>query len=339
MTQTVGELDFPIHGFLETRRGPIVEIALSNAPTRMARTYLLVPDGAGEIPPGVYSTAVKQVVDLDEEHGWVVEIDLEPEAKAAEVRADTTLDDDWESDERDLLIASTPDRFLQDSPAEREGDQPVNPFGLWAIDEQGIPLRVEAELDEESGGLVVEAATRFGKALHPWSYGAVRADSLEIEQHALDSDDALLDLQLYTFDGAEDRPYQRWHVGTRRAVEGVATHPLPEFDPGEWMRWLTPVEGGDPVAFGGFLAPEGSTIALEPVMPQEPAWAAGRVLTIARERPDQAFEGSREVTVYGKPFKELRSSAAKLRKRAATPIGRFMLEAEGFMPEGWSRLG
>lgn len=339
MTQTVGELDFPIHGFLETRRGPIVEIALSNTPTRMARTYVLVPDGAGEIPPGVYSTLVKQVVDLDEDFGWVVEIDLEPEAKDAEVRSDTTLDDEWESDERDLLIASTSDRFLQDAPPEREGDSPVNPFGLWAIDDAGVPFRVEAELDEESGGLVVEPATRFGKAMHPWAYGAMRADTLTIEQHALDAPDALLDLQLYVYDGTDDVEYQRWTVGTRRALEAAATHPLPEFDPGAWMRWVTPVGGGDSVAFGGFLEPEGSTIELQPVMPQEPEWAAGRVLTIPRGRPDQAFEASREVTVYGKPFKELRSSNAKLRKRPATAIGRFTLEAEGFMPEGWSRLG
>ncbi|WP_072314980.1 hypothetical protein [Agrococcus sp. Marseille-P2731] len=339
MTQTVGELDFPIHGFLETRRGPIVDIALSNSPTAIARTYVLVPDGAGEIPPGTYSTLVKQVVDVDEEYGWVVEIDLEPEAKAAEVRTDTTLDDEWESDERDLLIASTPDRFLQDAPPEREGDAPVNPFGLWAIDEGGVPFRVEAELDDETGGLVIEAATRFGKARHPWAYGAVRADTLVIEQHALDAADALLDLQLYEFDGDDDREYERWQVGTRRAIEGAAREPLPEFDPGAWMRWLTPVGGGDPVAFGGFLEPEGGSIELAPVMPQEPAWAAGKVLTIPRERPDQEFGASREVTVYGKPFKELRSSNAKLRKRPASPIGRFVLEPEGFMPERWSALG
>ena len=340
MTQTVGELDFPIHGFLETRRGPIVEIALSNSPTRLARTYVLVPEGAGEIPPGVYSTAVKQVVDLDEDFAWLVELDLEPEAKDAEVRADATLDDEWESDERDLLVASSLDFLPEPQPApEHEGEQPVNPFGLWAIDEAGVPLRVEAELDEESGGLVVEAATRFGKSLHPWAYGAVRADTLEIEPHALNADDALLDLQLYAFDGTEDRPDQRWHVGTRRAVEAAATHPLPDFDPGRWMRWLTPVDGGDPVAFGGFLEPAKREIELEPVMPREPEWAAGRVLTIPRERPDQDFAASRDVTVYGKPFKELRSSVAKIQKRPATPIGRFVLEAEGFMPERWSLLG
>ncbi|GEK78976.1 hypothetical protein [Agrococcus baldri] len=339
MTQTVGELDFPIHGFLETRRGPIVEIALSNAPTRLQRTYVLVPDDAGEIPAGIYSTLVKQVVDLDEEYGWVVEIDLEPEPRQAEVRTDATLDDEWESDERDLLIASTPDRFLQDAPAQREGDAPVNPYGLWAVDEAGIPFRVEAELDDETDGLIVEAATRFGKALHPWAYGAVRADTLAIEAHALDADDALLDLQLFAFDGSEDREYQRWQVGTRRTLEAAATHPLPDFDPGVWMRWLTPVDGGDPVAFGGFLEPEGGSIELAPVMPREPEWAAGRVLTIPRERPDQAYEAAREVTVYGKPFKELRSSNAKLRKRPATAIGRFRLEAQGHMPTGWSALG
>lgn len=339
MTQTVGELDFPLHGFLETRRGPIVEIALSATPTGLARTYVLVPDGAGEIPAGIYSTAVKQVVDLDEDFGWVVEIDIEPEAKDAEVRTDATLDDEWESDDRDLLIASTPDRFLQEAPAEREGEQPVNPFGLWAIDEQGVPLRVDAELDDESGGLIVEAATRFGKALHPWGYRAVRADTLAIEQHALDADDALLEVQLLVFDGSDDRDYQRWRIGTRRALEAAATHPLPDFDPGEWMRWLTPVDGGDPVAFGGFLDPDKRVIELQPVMPVEPAWANGRVLTIPRERPDQDFEESREVTVYGKPFKEIRSSVAKIQKRPATPLGRFVLEAEGFMPEGWSALG
>jgi hypothetical protein len=339
VTQTVGALDFPLHGFLETRRGPIVEIALSATPTGLARTYLLVPEGAGEIPAGIYSTTVKQVVDLDEDFGWVVELELEPEAKDAEVRTDTTLDDEWESDERDLLIASMPDRFLQEAPAEREGDAPVNPYGLWAIDAQGVAFRVEAELDEESGGLIVEAATRFGKALHPWTYGAVRADTLAIEQHALDADDALLELQLFVFDGTDDREYERWQVGTRRALEAAATHPLPPFDPGAWMRWLTPVGGGDPVAFSGFLEPDKRVIELQPVMPQEPAWAVGRVLTIPRERPDQEFEASREVTVYGKPFKELRSSVAKIQKRPATPVGRFVLEAEGFMPEGWSALG
>lgn len=340
MTQTVGELDFPLHGFLETRRGPIVEIALSNAPTRLARTYVLVPEGAGEIPAGVYSTAVKQVVDLGPDGEWLVELDLEPEAPAAEVRADATLDDEWESDERDLLIASSVDLLPEPQSApEREGEQPVNPFGLWALDEAGRALRVEAELDEETGGLVLEAATRFGKALHPWAYGAVRADTLAIEPHALEAPDALLDLQLYAFDGAEDRAYERWHVGTRRAIETASTHPLPDFDPGAWMRWLTPVDGSDPVAFGGFLSPGKLEIELEPVMPQEPAWAAGRVLTIPRERPGQEYADSREVTVYGKPFKELRSSVAKIQKRPPTPIGRFVLEAEGMMPSGWSQLG
>ncbi|WP_306232930.1 hypothetical protein [Agrococcus beijingensis] len=340
MTQTVGELDFPFHGFLESRRGPIVEIALSNPPMQLARTYVLVPEGAGEIPPGTYSTMIKQVVDLDELGSWMVEIDLEPEARGNEVRTDTTLDDEWESDERDLLIASHAEFFQpQSQPAEREGEQPVNPYGLWALDAQGKAFRVEAERDEESGGLVVEPATRFGKALHPWAYGAVRADTLEIEPGALEGPDALLDLQLYVADGDDDREYERWLVGTRRAIEAEATHPLPDFDPGQWMRWLTPVGGGDPVAFGGFLFPEGRTVELQPVMPNEPEWAAGRVLTIPRERPDQEFEGRREVTVYGKSFKELRSSVAKVKKKPATPIGRFVLEAEGFMPEGWSALG
>lgn len=340
MTQTVGELDFPFHGFLETRRGPIVEIAMSNPPTGLTRTYVLVPEGAGELPPGIYSTLVKQVVDLDERGGWMVEIDLEPEPRDGEVRADTTLDDEWESDERDLLIASHAESFQpQEPPATREGDQPVNPYGLWALDAQGSAFRVEAERDEESGGLVIEAATRFGKALHPWVYGAVRADSLEIEPHALEGDDALLDLQLYVAEDDDDREYERWLVGTRRAIEARARRPLPDFDPGQWMRWLTPVDGGDPVAFGGFLFPEKREIELQPVMPNEPGWAAGRVLTIPRERPDQEFEGSREVTVYGKPFKELRSSVVKIQKRPATPIGRFVLHAEGYMPEGWSSLG
>ncbi|ROR65919.1 hypothetical protein [Agrococcus jenensis] len=340
MTQTVGELDFPFHGFLESRRGPIVEIALSNSPGGLARTYVLVPEGAGELPPGIYSTMLKQVVDLDERGGWMVEVDLEPEPRGAEVRLDTTLDDEWESDERDLLIASHAERFQpQEPPAEREGDQPVNPYGLWALDESGSAFRVEVERDEESGGLLIEAATRFGKALHPWAYGAVRADTLEIEEHALEGDDALLDLQLYVADGDDDREYERWLVGTRRALEARAASPLPEFDPGQWMRWLTPVDGGAPVAFGGFLFPEKREIELQPVMPKEPAWATGRLLTIPRERPDQAFEGSREVTVYGKPFKELRSSVAKVRKRPATPIGRFVLQAEGYMPERWSLLG
>lgn len=340
MTQTVGEIDFPIHGFLETRRGPIVEVALSNSPTRLARTYVLVPDGAGEIPAGVYSTPVKQVVDLDEDFGWLVELELEPEPANAEVRADATLDDQWESDERDLLIASSLDLLPEAQPApEREGEQPVNPYGLWALDEQGRALRVEAELDEEAGGLVVEAASRFGKALHPWTYGAVRADTLAIEAGVLDADDALLEVQLYAFDGAEDREYQRWHVGTRRAIEAAATHPLPDFDPGRWMRWLTPVDGGAPVAFGGFLEPTKRAVELEPVMPQEPAWAAGRVLTIPMPRPGVEYGAAREVTVYAKPFKELRSSVPKIVKRPPTPVGRFVLEAEGFMPEGWSRLG
>ncbi|GAA1422301.1 hypothetical protein [Agrococcus citreus] len=340
MTQTVGELDFPFHGFLETRRGPIVEIALSNPPTGLARTYVLVPEGSGELPPGIYSTLVKQVVDLDERGAWIVEIDVEPEPRSAEVRRDTTLDDEWESDERDLLIASHAELFQpQAPPATREGEQPVNPYGLWALDAQGSAFRVEAERDEESGGLVLEAATRFGKALHPWVYGAFRADSLEIEPHVLERDDALLDLQLYVPDGDDDREYERWLVGTRRAIEARSPRPLPDFDPGQWMRWLTPVDGRDPVAFGGFLFPEKREIELQPVMPNEPAWAAGRVLTIPRERPDQEFEGSREVTVYGKPFKELRSSVAKIQKRPATPIGRFVLQPEGYMPEGWSSLG
>jgi hypothetical protein len=340
VTQTVGELDFPFHGFLESRRGPIVEIGLSNPPTQLARTYVLVPEGAGEIPPGIYSTMVKQVVDLDEGGVWMVEVDLEGETRTAEVRADATLDDEWESDERDLLIASHAEFFQpQAPPAEREGGQPVNPYGLWALDAQGEAFRVEVERDEESGGLIVEPATRFGKALHPWAYGAVRADTLEIEPDALERDDALLDLQLFVADGDDDREYERWLVGTRRALEARAPHPLPDFDPGQWMRWLTPVDGGDPVAFGGFLSPANRVIELEPVMPHEPEWAAGRVLTIPRERPDQEFEGRREVTVYGKPFKELRSSVAKVKKRPPTPIGRFVLEPEGFMPEGWSALG
>ncbi|SDS20439.1 hypothetical protein SAMN04489719_1782 [Agrococcus carbonis] len=340
VTQTVGELDFPLHGFLETRRGPIVEIGLSNAPARLARTYVLVPEGAGELPAGVYSTAIKQVVDLDDRGGWLIEAELEPESRSAAVRADTTLDDEWEADERDLFLASSIDLLPEEqAPLEREGAQPVNPFGLWALDEAGAAFRVEVELDDETGGAVVEAATRYGKSLHPFVYGATRADTLVIEEQLLAGPDALLDLQLYAFDGDEDRPYERWHVGSRRAIESVAASPLPDFDPGQWMRWLTPVDGGAPVAFGGFLLPEGRTIELQPVMPVEPEWAAGRVLTIAMPRPGVAHQDAREVTVYAKPFKELRSSTAKVQKRPPTAIGRFVLEAEGYMPEGWSALG
>ena len=45
------------------------------------------------------------------------------------------------------------------------------------------------------------------------------------------------------------------------------------------------------------------------------------------------------MTVYGKPYKELRSSVKKIAKRPPTPVGRFRLEAEGHMPQGWSQLG
>lgn len=344
MTQLVGDLSFPHVGYLESRRGPIVEIRLSNHPMGQRRTYLRVPEGAGEIPAGVYSTLVKQVVDSDAEIGWLIAVDLELESPAAPVREDATLDDEWESGEQDLLIASDAEAFLpQEPPLEREGDQPVNPFGLWALDEGGAALRVEVELDEGGETLWIEPSTAYAKSLHPWHYEAEPVEGLDAAVAAIEAGDAVVQLRLLAprafGDHAEAVPYERWRVGSRRAVEQAAPAELPEFDPGVWMRWLTPVDGGDPVAFGGFMFPDGRAIELQPVMPVEPEWATGRVLTIPMPRPGIEFEDRREVTVYGKPFKELRSSVPKIQKRPPTPLGRFVLEAEGYMPPGWSALG
>jgi hypothetical protein len=340
VTQLVGDLAFPHVGYLESRRGPIVEIRLSNHPMGQRRTYLRVPDGAGEIPAGVYSTLVKAVLDSDPELGWLIALDLERESEGVPVREDATLDDEWDAGEEELLIASDREAFLpQLPPLEREGGQPVNPFGLWAVDEGGAAFRIDVELDEELGGTTVQPATRYGRSLHPWWYGAITVEGTEVAQEDFDAGAAVLQWQLYEPDGYPDRPYETWRIGHRRAIEAAATHPLPEFDPGEWMRWLTPVDGGDPIAFGGFSFPGDREIELQPVMPIEPEWAAGRVLTIPMPRPGVEFEARREVTVYGKPFKELRSAASKIQKRPPTPLGRFVLEPEGYMPPGWSALG
>ncbi|QUW17749.1 hypothetical protein [Agrococcus sp. Marseille-Q4369] len=338
MTQLVGDLSFPHVGYLESRRGPIVEIRLSHHPIGQRRTYLRVPEGAGEIPAGVYSTAVKRIDGVDED-GWFAEIELERERPDGTVRTDATRDDEWRSEERGLYVSSSMQDFLpQEPPLEREGEQPVNPYGLWALDPQGEAFLVDAELDD-AGGLVIEPATRFGKSLHPWTYRAAMPDGLAIDETALDDVDALVEVQLYDFDGSTERVYELWQLGARRAIERSATQPLPDFDPGVWMRWLTPVDGGNPVAFGGFMFPGDRVIELQPVMPVEPEWATGRVLTIPMPRPGIEFEDRREVTVYGKPFKELRSSVPKIQKRPPTPLGRFVLEAEGYMPPGWSALG
>lgn len=344
MTQLVGDLALPHVGYLESRRGPIVEIRLSNHPMGQRRTYVRVPEGAGEIPAGVYSTLVKQVVDSDPELGWLVAVDLELESPDAPVRDDATLDDEWDSGEQDLLIASDAEAFLpQEPPLEREGSQPVNPFGLWALDEGGAAFRVEVELDQSGAALWIEASTAFGKSLHPWHYAAEPLGDLDDVAAAIEAGEAAHELQLLSpgafGDEAEPAPYERWRVGSRRAIERTAPAELPDFDPGQWMRWLTPVDGGDPIAFGGFFFPGDREIELQPVMPIEPDWAAGRVLTVPMPRPGVEFEAAREVTVYGKPFKELRSSAPKIQKRPPTPLGRFVLEAEGYMPPGWSALG
>ena len=341
MTETIGQLEFPASGFMETRRGPIVEVALSGAPTRPERTYIRVPKGAGEIPAGVYSTTAKAVVDDDPEAGWFVTVMLEPEPVGSAVRADDTLDDDW-GDERDLQIAERRDTFEPEEwTPQTEGDQPVNPFGFWALDEAGHAFLIDFDAGDDDDAPTIEALSRYGKSLHPWQY-AVEPSGPEPDDASLEAvaaGDATLEWQLHRYDGSDLVAYQRWRVGRRRAIEAEAPHPLPEFDPGQWMRWLTPLEGGAAVAFGGFYFPEKRSIELQPVMPAEPEWARGRVLTIPRERPGQEYEGRREVTVYGKPHAELRSSVAKIRKRPPVPLGRFALQPEGFMPSGWSALG
>lgn len=343
MADTVGELEFPIHGFLESRRGPIVEVALSNDPLGAPRTYLLVPEGAGELPAGIYSTGVKSGDDVDEDGNWLLSVSLERERPEHPVQHDPVLVEDDRYDPRDYSISSTIDAFLpQEPPQEREGGQPINPYGLWALDEQGRAFLVESDLDAETGGLVIEAASRYGASLHPWYYLGVPTDGRHLTEEDFAADDALVELtvtELVEGEAVQGDAPQTWTIGTRRAIEAAAPHPLPDFDPEVWMRWLTPVDGGDPVAFGGFTFPGDRMIELQPVMPAEPAWAVGRVVTIPRERRDQEYEDAREVTVYAKPFKELRSSVTKIAKRPPTPVGRFRLEAEGTMPPGWSLLG
>ena len=321
---SVAALELPFDVWLLTRRGALVQVRLSGDPRDARRTYLSVPDGAGEVPAGVWSTSRTTVLEGADDD-WVVAVELEPEADAAPVRRDIVRDDDAYR-ERDLLLALRREALEGDEVPAREGDEAVNPYGTWALGDAGAAVRIEVA-EGEAGTIWVEALTRYGAGVLPWP---CTAEVLDEEPPAT--------VRLYAFgDAARDEGL--WRIGSRAEVEAVAGAPLPDFDPGQWMRWLTPVDGGDPVSFGGFWFPGPRTIELTPVMPEEPAWANGRVLTIPMPRPGVAFESEREVTVSAKPHAELRSSSAKVRKRPPVPIGRFVLHEEGWMPEGWSALG
>ncbi|MCR8670031.1 hypothetical protein [Agrococcus sp. HG114] len=261
-------------------------------------------------------------------------VQLEEEPPGAAVREDVTYDESWEWDDFDLsIVEDREDLEIDGSPPQREGEREIelDPFGPWALDEQARAFRVELGVDDETGLVWLHAASVYGSSLHRGIYDAAVLDTAAGE--------AAQELQLYLYAGYPDEPYERWLVGSRAAIEQAAPAPLPDFDPGEWMRWVTPIDGGPPLACGGFLYPDKRAIALEPLGSRLPAWAQGRALTIPMPRPGEDFGAQREVTVYGKPFAELRSSTAKVQKRPPTPIGRFVLEAEGFMPAGWSALG
>ena len=141
MAKTVRGLDFPQTGFMESRRGTLVEVGLSNALTGARRTDVRVPAG----PP----------------------------------------------------IASERETFLpQEPPPEREGDQPVNPYGIGALDEQGRAFRFELDVDEDDAEEIwVEAATRYGKSLHPWHYVAAMTEDFDDEAEAVASGEALHERQ------------------------------------------------------------------------------------------------------------------------------------------------
>lgn len=347
MTQVVDQLEFPVTGFLETRRGDITEVGLSNVPTVRARTYVLFAARAGEIPAGIYSTGIKARPDGldDEDEGWSVVVELEPERGDAAVRRDVTLGDEWEWewDEFDLAIVERREELeWSGPPPEREGefDLGVDPFGPWALDEEGRAFRIEFDIDDESGMIWLHTESAYGASLHP---GVFEASVLEevspVAAAALAAGEGVQELQLFHYGGFPDEPDQRWRIGRRRAIEAAASSALPDFDPGEWMRWLTPVDGGDPVACDGFLMPGEREIQVDPLGSRLPEWAAGRVLTVPMQRPGETYDGSREVTLYGKPYAELSSSVSKIRKRPPVPLGRFVLESQGYMPSGWSALG
>lgn len=338
MTDTVGELELPERGFLQTRRGAIVEVELSHAPTGPLRLYLRVPEGAGEIPAGLHSTAVAAHVD-DLDAGWMLAVALEPEAPDAAVRRDAVFDAAWDWDDTDLVLAEHREDLELDAPPERESD--ADPFGIWALDEQGRAFLVTGGVDDDTGLLWLQPVTLFGSAMHPGIYDAVAPD--DADAVAVDEDDAIVvgdtaqQLQVYLYDGYPDEPYQRWTIGTRAAIEAAAPQPLPDFDPTDWMRWLTPVDGGDPVPV--VVGTADGALTFEVLGAKPPAWAQGRVIAAPLPRGGQAHADRREVQLTAKPVAELRSSNAKMRKRPPARVGRFVLEAEGFMPAGWTALG
>ncbi|RWR24783.1 hypothetical protein D8Y24_04905 [Agrococcus lahaulensis] len=341
MTPTVETLDLPVTGYLQTRRGEIAEVAMSAEPDGPLRLYLRVPEGAGELSPGLYSTSVAALLDDDPDEGWLLTVVLEPEEPGAEVRRDPVFDARYPWEETDLAIAQHREDLELDGPVpERECE--VDPFGLWAVDEQGRAFVVEGGVDDESGLLWLHPVSPYGRALHPGVYDAVAAD--DAQAPALDDDDALVPasavqaLQVYLYDGFPDAPHGVWRIGSRAALEAEAEAPLPEYDPTDWLRWLVPVDGGDPVPVLLADAADGS-VAFEVLGARAPSWAAGRAVTAAAPRPDQAPGDRRELSLLSKPVAELRSSNAKIRKRAPSRVGRFVLEAEGWMPEGWSALG
>lgn len=335
----MGELELPERGFLQSRRGTIVEVALSRDPTGPLRVYMFVPDGAGEIPAGLHSTAVAAHVD-DLEAGWMLAVELEPEEPDAPVRRDPVFDARWEWDDTDLVIAEHREDLELDDAPDLECD--ADPFGIWALDEQGRAFLITGGVDDDTGLLWLQPVSLFGSATHPGIYDAVvPADTTDAV--SVDDDDVMVvgdtaqQLQVYLFDGYPDEPYQQWTIGTRAAIEAAAPHPLPDFDPTDWMRWLTPVDGGDAVPV--VIGTADGALTFEVLGAKPPAWAQGRVISAPLPRGGQRHADRREVQITAKPVAELRSSNAKMRKRPPARVGRFVLEAEGFMPDGWTSFG
>lgn len=339
VTDTVSALELPERGFLRTRRGSIVEVELSHEPIGPQRLYLRVPEGAGEIPAGIHSTEVAAFVDDDQEDGWLLAVALVPEQPGATVRRDAVFDARWDWDDSELVLAEHRVDLEPEPAPDRECE--ADPFGMWALDERGRALIVEGGIDDDTGLLWLQPVTPFGGAMHPGIYDAVPVD--EADAVAVDEDDAMVagdaaqQVQLYLFDGYPDEPYERWTIGRRAAVEAAAAHPLPDFDPTDWMRWLTPADGGDPVPV--VVEPADGAITFQLLGSKPPAWAQGRVVSAPLPRGGQSHADRREVQLTAKPVAELRSSAAKMRKRPPARVGRFVLEAQGFMPPDWARFG
>lgn len=337
---TVGDLPFPVRGFLQTRRGAIVEVALSQEPIGPTRAYLRVPEGAGELRAGLWSTEVAALLDDEVEAGWIVTTVLVPEEPDAAVRRDPVIDPGYDWEETDLVLAEVREDLEPDGPApETEGE--IDPFGLWALDDEGRAFVIAGGLDDESGLLWLHPASDYGRALHPGVYDAEPTGDADAAA-ALEAT-GVQELQVYLYDGHPDEPYGVWRIGSRAALETEAAEAgsgaLPPFDPTDWLRWLVPVGGGDPVPVVPHGDADGRSLNFDVLGAHPPAWAAGRSVTAPGPRPGQSHAERREVPLSAKPIGELRSGNPRIRKRPPAPVGRFVLEAEGWMPEGWARLG